>query len=201
MPIFDVMQQKGWKPEVVLVPKGLSLDTWNTLLTGHRLPDGKLSEGLAYPENILDNPEPVSDETDRWEVVVISAGSRPPIREVRPDGANDKYTQKMNALIADLLDKTKSSSLPTVRRFSPSREAYLALQLTQFARHKPPVDAIYGGSQTIAKELHEELYAWRLGWDEFSNRITCNFYRIDATTEDVGLRPTIMEQELELKLI
>src|ERR1019366_4391761 len=42
---YEIMVKNGWQPEVVFVPRGLSLEQWNALLTGHRLADPSWSEG------------------------------------------------------------------------------------------------------------------------------------------------------------
>ncbi len=140
---YETMAKNNWQPEVVFVPRGLSFDHWNALLSGHRLPDQSWTEGVHRTWAGFELARTVTADTDAspWGVAVISAAERPVFASVSKDGEhgfNAADTLRALATLPSVVDASSASEV--IRRASPTEERYLALQFARLERGEQPVD-------------------------------------------------------------
>lgn len=157
------MASRGWEPEVVFVPKGLSVKQWDALLTGHAV-DGDLSKYDDYSNNPWLNTSRIdnsfihtrtpnddyvvietenSDQGGSWDLAVISATPGAEFVNVSPDGAHGPNARDvLKSLLTFFRDTGRSAPASTaelISQLSPSSQVLQALQLSLMQQSKTPV--------------------------------------------------------------
>lgn len=150
---YEVMVKKDWKPEVLFVPKDLSLEKWGGLIRGRELLGyGRKSGGARRSWTGYRPVVPTSFEADGrlWDVVIISGAERPVMLNVSKDGKHGSKAKQAVKELSELPNITDTSSAEAIiKQASPTEEHYFALQLAHLERGEKPVDA---HTWTIGKE-------------------------------------------------
>lgn len=151
-PSYEKMEARGWDPELVMLPRLLTLGQWNDLLTDHPdeseegrtaglerdFPEG--SRGFSPPDPRL----PLSN----WDLAVMStklAGV------ASPTGECDPHDVELSKSLGQLVDAPNDMSpKEIIRAVSPSLNTYLAYQWSQVFGSEIPLDT--GTETTLIKE-------------------------------------------------
>ena len=196
---YEVMVESGWEPDVVFVPRGLDLEQWNALLTGHRLVDQSWSEGLHRTWAGFEIAHPASSEVEvsPWSIAVISGAERPVLTSVSKDGKHGFNAKKAVKELSELPSVTDTSSAEAViLQASPTEERYLALQLAHLERGERPVDS---KTWTIGRENLEIGEEWGSLYFYFHPK-ECQFKsiwrRIDVCDNSDGIRPSAGDEDV-----
>jgi hypothetical protein len=192
------MVKNGWQPDVVFVPRGLSLEQWNALLTGHRLADHSWTEGVHRTWAGFEAVQPtVSLDASPWGISVVSAAQRPVLASVSKDGEYGfNAANAVRALVELPSVSDASSPAAIVRGASPTGERYLALQLSRLERGEMPVDL---ETWTIG---HEDLeIGGKFGSLYFyfrpkEHRFKSIWRNRDAFDNNDGVRPSAEDEDL-----
>ncbi len=199
-PTHEVMPKKDWQPEVVFVPKGLSLEQWDVLLTGHELGNDSKSAG-AYRTWTGHEVVDQASEADGnlWGVAVISATDRPVLTNVSKDGKNGSNAKQAVKALSELPSVTDTSSAEAVvKQASPTEERYFALQLARMERGEKPVDA---ETWTLGKEdikVGGALRSLYFGFNPDSRQVGSYWRGRDGSSVGGGVRPSVGDEDLVL---
>ncbi|HJQ08764.1 MAG TPA: hypothetical protein VJ836_04775 [Candidatus Saccharimonadales bacterium] len=205
-PVYEAMKARGWEPEVIFVPHGLSEHEWDGLLTGHAAPDDKVSvkptthwtdpgkTPILLPPLLpgLSTPRP------KWSAGIICGNQRAPLCGISKDGQGPGIIKMMEQLAGLPGMARDMSPVAVIRNFSPDLDDYRALQWQRLARSETPVDT-ESGAYTILKHNiiqshpHQSLIAT---WDERRSRIDFGAPFLDEALVSGGLRPTILAHQL-----
>jgi hypothetical protein len=196
---YEVMVEKGWEPDVVLVPRGLDFEQWNALLSGHRLADQSWSEGLHRTWAGFEVAHSASSEVDvsPWGIAVISGAERPVLTSVSKDGKHGFNAKRAVKEFSELPSVTDTSSAEAViQRASPTEERYLALQLSHLERGERPVDS---RTWTIGREnlkIGEEQGSLYFYFRPEECQFKSIWRKIDAFDNSDGIRPSAGDEDV-----
>lgn len=130
----EIMARNNWEPNVVFVPRRLSLEQWNVLLTGHRPDHHSWSEGLHRTWTGCELAHPTNHEAEYspWGVAVSSGAERPVLVDVSKDGKHGFNGQGPSR-------RSQSCRTLAIRHrpkpwSSPTEERYFTLQLARHIR-------------------------------------------------------------------
>lgn len=155
-PTFEAIEANGGQPVVEFFERGLTDEMAHATLTGHKLADDQLSDGVyrTFNKEKLFTPEGAPKTNDLlWGVVVIDAAEKPAIRGISADGKNAIKGVKVKDVINTLKtlpDVTETDDTEIiVAQASPSEDAYRGVQRRRLERGETPLDA---EGWTIGKE-------------------------------------------------
>ncbi|MBI4101146.1 hypothetical protein HY441_01565 [Candidatus Microgenomates bacterium] len=202
-PTFEAMDQKGYEPVVVFVPKGLTFEQWHGVMYNYELPDGSKSEGVwrswdDYADTMTD---PTGSETsdEAWDVAVVNGTERPAFVNVSPDGKNGSNAKATIKELAELPSVAGKTTAELVKQLSPAQDTYFALQLARFIRGEAPVDP---QTRTIGKEnvkVDRTLLSLSFDFHPDSRQVRSVWYYLDSSTGGGGVRPSVRGQDLVLE--
>ena|GEM_PF-768722 len=195
---YEIMVKNGWQPEVVFVPRGLSLKQWNALLTGHRLADQSWTEGVHRTWAGFETAPPtLSLNVSPWGIAVVSAATRPVLASVSKDGEHGFNAAYALRVLAELPSVNGASSREAIiREASPTEEQYLALQLARLERGEMPVDS---ETWTIGHEDLEIGGEWGSLYFYFrpkEHRFKSIWRNRGAFDNNDGVRPSAGDEDL-----
>jgi hypothetical protein len=198
-PTYEIMARNNWEPDVVFVPRGLSLVQWNALLTGHRLADHNWTEGLHRTWAGFELAHPTSHEAGAspWGVAVISGAERPVLVGVSKDGEHGFNAQRAIRALSELPYISDPSSAETVvQEASPMEERYFALQLARLERGEKPVDS---KTWTIGREnleIGEEMGSLYFYFRPKQRQFMSIWRSRDAFDNNDGVRPSVGDEDV-----
>lgn len=199
-PVYDIFNKKGWEPELVFTPKGLTLEQWSDILTGYELPNGEKFRGIYKPSlklaefkfNCLGNR--VDD--DLWDVAVVSSLDKPAILDINPEGNLGKGSLKdIDELVPLLNDWRKDVDRLMIKRISPTVETYLAMRLAGLERGDKTIDS---RTHTLVQEDVDgssDRTVLCIGPHD-DRSIKFGFVAPTQHTPNVGIRPTVRAKDL-----
>lgn len=195
---YEIMVKNGWQPDVVFVPRGLSLGQWNALLTGHRLADHSWTEGVHRTWAGFEAVPPIiSLDANPWGIAVVSAATRPILASVSKDGEHGfNAANAVRALVELPSVGDASSPAAIVRGASPTEERYFALQLSRLERGEMPVDLETWTIGHEDLEIGGELGSLYFYFRPKEHRFKSIWRNREAFDNNDGVRPSAGDEDL-----
>lgn len=205
-PSYEAWVAEGWEPEVVFVPEELSHEQWNNLLRGHKLKNGRSSEGVSIEWEGIYNPiditAPTTKETDHnlWDVAVMSGLDHPALVNVSPDGTHGNSAAETIKLLSKLPSFTPSSSMEgIIKQFSPSQDMHFAFELARLNRGERPADVdtenwTIGKEKIVVDGAPQSLFYY---WRSATSKVCSSWVSIDySRASAIGVRPSVRGKDL-----
>lgn len=205
-PSYEAWVAEGWEPEVVFVPEGLSHQQWDNLLRGHRLENGRSSEGVSIDwegvYNPIDITAPTTEETNYnlWDVAIMSGLDHPALVNVSPDGTHGNSAKETIKLLSKLPSFTPSSSLEgIIKQFSPSQDMHFAFELARLNLGERPADVdtenwTIGKEKIVVDGAPQSLYYY---WRSATSKVCSSWVSIDySRASAIGVRPSVRGKDL-----
>lgn len=201
IPYFNVMKDKGWRPEVVYLPRNIDRDSWSKLFKGRRMHSGNVHYylngnpiGKNWHSKVLDASS-INTTARLWDVCIMSANDQPPLMGVSPDGIHGNGAKDAIKALTALPGADSPTSGSLLTQFSPTEEMYFALQLIRLTMAEKPVDILHtvggaiGKEKVLLNDSREEL-AMVLYWDAGDDSIYSDMVH-PSEYNGIGIRPTI----------
>ena len=150
-PFYDVMLARGWEPEFVFVPDGLTHQQWSGLLgtsDGGQPRDVLDASGLqTFDDELFDFGHGESP----WRLVVICTTVDVPIAGISPDGERGQAAGTIMRTLEDVVSVDEFDTAEEVVKYiSPTAAEYLAAQWTRLIDREEPLDS--DGTATLLQD-------------------------------------------------
>jgi len=203
-PTYEAFAVRGWQPEVVFVPEGLSFEQWHGLLSGYKLKSGYHNKSKGAQRSWGDYANSLTDPTAKetadngvWGIAIVSATDDPVLLRVSPDGTYGPNAKEAVKALAELPTVSNASNPEAViKQFSPSQDVYFGLQLARFERSEQPVDA---ESWTIGKEnimVDGAVQSLRFSYGQYVYQICSHLADQVRFHRHTGVRPSVRGKDL-----
>lgn len=165
-PAYETINNQGGQAELDFVPRGLTIEQWDDLLSGHKLPGGETSRGAYRYHNVNKVTDPTNPNADAslWDAAVMDVSPNPKVRGIAADGSKAASGYNLKKSLKTLREAHSAIGLPEldastsnlsaaellIKQLSPSEETKFAIQLGRLERGEQPVDP--NGIWTIGKE-------------------------------------------------
>jgi hypothetical protein len=173
-PAYEAIKSEARQAEIEFVSQGLTINQWNDLLAGHKLPDGDTTNGVyRYHDvsKVTDPTNPKDADTSLWDVAVMDVSPEPKVRGISADGSKAARGYDLKKALKSLRQAHSAFGLPEldaslsdlsadevlIKQLSPSEDMTFAIQLGRLERGEQPIDS--NGTWTIGKE-NVKVFGW-----------------------------------------